>query len=476
MFPVDGSAPVLVIANGTSVATAGPAAAAAAALHASLLLTPAASLPTAVAAEVARLAPSDIVIVGPPSLVSDAVRAQLALVQPDVTRVTGVDRFAIAEALARRAFTTGASRVDIVVGDGSANTLAAAALAAHDSAPLVFVRATDTAPSAALASLISDLGATSATVVGLPSTVSAAFAQSLTTAGLTVDRVAGANRFDTSYAVAARYGTVTSAVIVSQSDVASGVALVAFAASISAPIMVANEYCVRAELQAALNASGATSIVLGGSDRLLRGLVASLTPCRSTTDPASIWVLVNKRHALQPASYVPSDLRYPAVTRVNNDKLRGAAATALEQMVAAAKTEGAGKIGLVSGYRSYLTQRALYNRYVATRGRAWADARSARPGFSEHQTGMAMDLAACTSSGCSSIDALAGTAQGKWLAKNAYRFGFVLRYEPNRMSTTGYTSEPWHFRYVGLTLAQDYHDGAFHTLEGYLDSATAPTY
>jgi len=115
----------------------------------------------------------------------------------------------------------------------------------------------------------------------------------------------------------------------------------------------------------------------------------------SLTDPASIWVVVNKQHPLNPKDYTPADLVVPNVPlRVPGNEsmqLREVTATAMEQMFADAKTQGI-NLMLSSGYRSYAYQVNLYGGYVNTEGRAVADTQSARPGYSEHQTGFAADI------------------------------------------------------------------------------------
>jgi D-alanyl-D-alanine carboxypeptidase len=108
----------------------------------------------------------------------------------------------------------------------------------------------------------------------------------------------------------------------------------------------------------------------------------------STSDPTSIWVVVNKKNALNPVSYKPSDLIVPSVTlRVpGNESMQVSkeTANALEKMFGDAKNDGI-KLMLASGYRSYTYQVNLYNGYVKTMGQAKADKTSARPGHSEHQ-------------------------------------------------------------------------------------------
>ena len=114
-----------------------------------------------------------------------------------------------------------------------------------------------------------------------------------------------------------------------------------------------------------------------------------------------------------------------------------------------------------SGYRSYSTQKVIYNNYVAQDGQAVADTYSARPGHSEHQTGLAFDLNTID-------DSFAKTDEGIWVSNNCYKYGFILRYPKGKESITGYMYESWHLRYVGVDLATKlYNDGDWITLEEY---------
>jgi D-alanyl-D-alanine carboxypeptidase len=96
----------------------------------------------------------------------------------------------------------------------------------------------------------------------------------------------------------------------------------------------------------------------------------------------------------------------------------------------------------------------LYNGYVAKDGQAAADRYSAKPGTSEHQTGLAMDVC-LANSGCSLEQAFGDTPAGKWVAANAHKYGFIVRYLPGKDAITGYEYEPWHLRYVGIELATE---------------------
>jgi D-alanyl-D-alanine carboxypeptidase len=184
----------------------------------------------------------------------------------------------------------------------------------------------------------------------------------------------------------------------------------------------------------------------------------------SIDDPASIWVVANKSRALNPRTFVPPDLVYPDVPNINGQPMRQATADAIVAMFAAGSSEAGLQFSVQSAYRSYDTQVRVYNADVAANGQAYADTDTARPGTSEHQTGLAVDISAVPAN-CS-LDACFGTTpQGQWLAANAWRFGFLLRYPADKVDVTGYTYEPWHFRYVGVELATEMHRAGVTTLE-----------
>ena len=195
----------------------------------------------------------------------------------------------------------------------------------------------------------------------------------------------------------------------------------------------------------------------------------------SVDDAASPWVVVNKLRTLNPVDYVPADLVYPDVRYVNRQPMRQATADALVAMVGAASTEAGLALAVQSAYRSYDTQVSVYAGWVSTRGQAGADATSARPGHSEHQTGWAVDVVGA--SGACALEICWGeTPEGVWVGENAHRFGFLVRYKPQNTPITGYESEPYHLRYVGTELAQHLHDTGVETLERLFGLPDAPDY
>ena len=158
--------------------------------------------------------------------------------------------------------------------------------------------------------------------------------------------------------------------------------------------------------------------------------------------------LINRQYMIT-ADYVPEDLVMPNVRRLNSSAMmRKEAAEALEKLFDAAKEEEGYTLVAVSGYRSYQTQKNIYNRRVKNAGQKKADQFVALPGSSEHQLGLAMDVGRRSNTKLKA--SFGNTPEGHWLAENCYRFGFILRYKKEWEEITGYGYEPWHIRYVGV--------------------------
>jgi len=187
-------------------------------------------------------------------------------------------------------------------------------------------------------------------------------------------------------------------------------------------------------------------------------------------DVVSIAVLVNKQNQL-PSDYVPPDLvevNIPFTFKEKAEKrmLRQEAAAKLEELFSTAKENGVILYG-VSGYRSYQTQQDLFVSFTRRYGtEEKANQISARPGESEHQTGLAMDVS-CQSVNFGLEETFGDTDEYVWLKDNAYRFGFIIRYPKGKEYLTEYTYEPWHLRYVGQDLATKLYEQQI-TYEEYL--------
>jgi D-alanyl-D-alanine carboxypeptidase len=190
----------------------------------------------------------------------------------------------------------------------------------------------------------------------------------------------------------------------------------------------------------------------------------------STSSPASIWVIANKSHPLTPLDYAPSDL----VTS-HGGTVRTVVSANLDQMLSDAQAQGI-TITIISSYRSYSYQTSLYNNYVNQYGQVSADTFSARPGYSEHQTGLALDFGSTSNPGCNLDECYADTSEGLWLAEHAHTYGFLLRYTAEKQTITGYKAEPWHYRYIGDALAAEMKARSVTTLEEFFGISGGQTY
>lgn len=191
-------------------------------------------------------------------------------------------------------------------------------------------------------------------------------------------------------------------------------------------------------------------------------------------DPDNILVLCNKYNKL-PASYVPGDLALTGGRTLKKD-----ARDAFALMKKDAKQNGC-DLYISNSYRSYSSQKSYYDDYVKNEMKSGvgqeeavrrADEYSARPGHSEHQTALTFDLRTRGTTGSLSSMIYEETAEYAWLIENAHLYGYILRYPEGYEHITGYTYEPWHWRYIGVEAATEMHENGIATLEEYL--ATMP--
>lgn len=177
------------------------------------------------------------------------------------------------------------------------------------------------------------------------------------------------------------------------------------------------------------------------------------THTKATKDLNTNTILVNKYNYLT-KDYVPENLQ--TVDKKYSSKtlqLVDYAKEAFEELSEAASKENYTVLAM-SSYRSYQYQYNLYNRYVSTDGVEAADTYSARPGYSEHQTGLAVDVY----NGKEDFTNFEKTKEYNWMQDNAYKFGFILRFPKDKVLETGYQYESWHYRYVGKEIAKYIHD------------------
>lgn len=233
-----------------------------------------------------------------------------------------------------------------------------------------------------------------------------------------------------------------------------------------------------AMLLAPLSAPPALAAPSGATSHVSSVLPSSTSPAtvrgpaakkpKPPRDPAKANVLVNKQYPLVPRKFVPRLVAVPGT----GIRLQPQAAKAYGKLAAAARRDGV-NIKLTSGYRSYAVQQGLVDEYTRAYGSAYAKRIVAMPGTSEHQTGLAIDVGnhsrACALRAC-----FANTKVGSWMARNAPKHGFILRYPKGMEEVTGYNHEPWHFRYVGPAQAKHLYRTKARTLEHHYGVASSP--
>ncbi|TAJ20527.1 MAG: D-alanyl-D-alanine carboxypeptidase family protein [Dehalococcoidia bacterium] len=227
--------------------------------------------------------------------------------------------------------------------------------------------------------------------------------------------------------------------------------------------------CGSDEPKAGATSTPAATTTAGASATAPASVTASPTPAvvRASVD---LLVIVDKQRAL-PDGYVPPGLQpIPAAWHAEGEsgqQLRGDVIEALRPMIAAAAADGV-SLRVESAYRSYSEQARTFAYWVSVMGEAQARRESAVPGHSEHQLGATVDFSDA-SNGWQLLESFAVSPSGKWLAANAYRFGFAMSYPPGGEAITGYIYEPWHFRYIGVAAAQEW-QASGKTLVEYLEA------
>ena len=218
------------------------------------------------------------------------------------------------------------------------------------------------------------------------------------------------------------------------------------------------------------NAAVGTSDVPRGTSEVERNTAdVPRTSLYNTDMASSLQVVVNKQRPLNPSTYGPKGqvkIGYSWVTKP--------AGEAYAKLKAAVSAKKLGTLCINSGYRSFNSQTLIHDAKVALLGKTAGEKLAARPGYSEHQTGLAMDVST-TQLGCR-IGPFGASKASKWIAANAWQYGFIVRYPSGKTAITGYVWEPWHLRFVGIELATDMQSKKIATLEEYFGLPAAPKY
>jgi len=212
---------------------------------------------------------------------------------------------------------------------------------------------------------------------------------------------------------------------------------------------------------------------LDGNDNQTSKEELAKQQAREEAGEQGLLILVNKQHPVDQV-YRPDDLM--AMSHYASDRseagryMRAEAVSAFNSLVEQAALDGI-ELKMTTAYRSYGFQKILYDNYVAQYGEEEAGKFSAKPGESEHQTGLAVDVSSPSVNYQLTRD-FGDTEEGRWLATHAHEFGFILRYPEGKENITGYMYEPWHLRYVGKFVAKEIYQEET-TLEEYLQKYLA---
>ncbi|MBC7298657.1 MAG: M15 family metallopeptidase [Demequina sp.] len=192
------------------------------------------------------------------------------------------------------------------------------------------------------------------------------------------------------------------------------------------------------------------------------------------TSASSLTVVVTKHRPLDPVSYVPVDLvKVSGVPGGAGQQMRAEAAAAMTRMYENAKAAGV-PFRILTAYRSYGFQQGVYGSNVRASGTAAADRHVARPGYSEHQTGLTADINDVSANKLQ--QSFGASAAGTWVREHAHEHGFIISYPEGAEAVTGYVYEPWHVRYVGDDVARDMHATGVATLQEYFHVEASPSY
>ncbi|USQ80427.1 cell wall-binding repeat-containing protein [Ornithinimicrobium faecis] len=411
-----------------------------------LLVPQCKGIPHVVADEIERLDPTEVVALGGPGSICEDTLQEAAKGR-EAVRLGGDNRFETAALIAQRAFPNGSDTVYLAEQVESVDAVAGGTLT--DGPILLVANGSKNAPSATIEAIreldpdeVVALGGK--LVVTTPALADAA-------EGRTTLRVAGEDRYATSAAIAQRAFPEGS----SRTYLANGRSVadsVVGGVLTRGPILLVPDNC-RVPSEPVWRRLGELPpekvVALGGqqavcTEQLQTGGRLSVFSAMESGDTARLYDLLTKSRAVNPERYAPSDL---VSWRGTSHRLRPETATMLQELFDGAAAAGHPSLWVNSSYRSYNEQQVTYDYWVRTVGKKRADMISAKPGHSEHQLGLAVDVAGTP---CGNLyDCFGDTPEGKWVAANAHRYGFIIRYPEGGTGVTGYDYEPWHLRYVG---------------------------
>lgn len=452
----------VVLARGDDFADALASTPFAAKIDGPILLTTGNSLKSSTAKEIKRLNAGKVWVIGGPNAISDKVVNQLRNMNLKVERVAGKDRIQTSVNIANKMGSSHQTAI-VVNRDQFPDAIAIAPYAAKKKIPIILSEKSSL--SSTNSNFLKKVNKTY--LIGGEAVLSNSLLRKVPNG----ERIAGGNRHVTSVRIAEKFFSGSEMpFITTGEDFADGLTGSVLAAKRNQPILLVEQNSVDNTVKRFIKNNRVKNYtVLGGYQAVEQFIGLKLHAPQF--DRSSEWLmLVNKKNHLS-SSYVPKNLtipnvRFPFSGYDEKKNMRSVPAKALEGMFAAAKRDGV-TLYAQSGYRSYQRQKTLFDYYKRQYGEAAANRFSAKPGQSEHQTGLAMDVTSA-SVGYDLVEHFGDTKEGKWVKNNAANYGFIVRYPQGAESITGYQYEPWHLRYVGVEHAK-YITQNYMTLEEYLE-------
>lgn len=444
----------VVVANGRNFPDALSGAPLAYHLNAPLLLTESKRVPSVTIKEIRRLHANKIILLGGKNAISESVKHTLqGYVKENIDRIGGKDRFETSLLISKKLPVS--NRAVVVNGENFPDAIAAAPYAAKNGFPILLTKANHL-PQFTRQAL---KGKKNTYVIG-GETVINDKVENLLPSPI---RIAGSDRYATSAEVANRLNNGTKTFITTGMQFSDALTGSVLAAKQSGNLLLVEKDYVPYSIKMIIDKNRLTHFTVLGGTRAVKERVGI-----ELENPIEL-LLVNKKRSI-PSTYKPTKLvepnvRFPFSHDDPKRYMDSRAVGSFEALVHAAWSQNV-KLYAQSGYRSYSRQAELYNYYKRVYGESYASRISARPGTSEHQTGLAMDVTAA-SVGYDLNENFANTKEGRWVAKQAHKYGFIVRYPKGKETITGYAYEPWHLRYVGKDAAREMYDKGL-TLEQYL--------
>lgn len=431
-------AKTVILINGKDISEGAVVAPLAKHLNAPVLYTSPDVMTAVTKKEIDRLKPQTIILVGSKKNLPDKVINKT--IKAKVKRIGGKDRYETAALVAKQL--PASNKAVVANGEALAEIMASAPYAAKNKMPILLT-ATTSLPSVTKQAL---KGKKETVVIGGTTSISEKVIKQLPKP----KRISG-NQYTISAEISKLMGSKKKAYIAKGTSVVDALQASILAAENGGTMLYVEKTYVSTPVKVVIDQNKLTQFtVIGGTNIIDNKVGAELK------QPIE-HLLVNKKVAVG-KDYKAAKLVEPKVKFAfsYNDPKRLMDSRAVPNFEALMKAAWKDNVKLYaqSGYRSYDRQAELYNYYKRTYGEKYASRISAKPGTSEHQTGLAMDVTS-PSVGYDLVEKFADTKEGKWVAKNAHKYGFIIRYPKGKENETGYAYEPWHLRYVGKDAAKE---------------------